>query len=341
MLSKPVHMNRIVRYTTLLALAAATPSLFAEISVPAVPAAAARSGNCDLLASNTVRATYVGQHDLAVQTINDDAPTTAKVAVFEVIDLLGYKKYNRFGDGRLTAGTKFTISMSRELPGQPASIADTIEQMQPGEEAVLRVDHLYLMNGQQGEPLRVCSRMARRAAQPAVTTEQPATPAAPADGSAPAEAPSVSNNVPLPTVGAPAPNTASGSTFSATSTSVSITRDANGNMTQTRTESVYDPATGQMKTRMFINGAEVDPQTKQPLLQSVTPAPAAQTAPAAQSSAPAEPAPTPAKDNGSDDTIVEHGDAPAATAPEAPAATDTPAPAPAAPAPAPAEEEGF
>lgn len=327
-------MNRIVRYTTLLALAAATPSLFAEISVPAVPAAAVR-GNCDLLASNTVRATFVGMHDLTVQTINDDAPTTAQVAVFEVIDLLGYKKYNRFGDGQLTPGTKFTISMSRELPGQPADIADTIAQMQPGEEAVLRVDHLYLMNGQQGEPLRVCSRMARRAAQPAVTTEQPA---APAEGSAPTNAPSVSNSTPLPSVAAPAVS----SSFSASSTSVSITRDANGNMVQTRTESVYDPATGQMKTRMYINGTEVDPQTKQPLLQpAAQPSPAAQPAPEAQP-APAEPAPTPAKDNGGDDTIVEHGDAPAAPAPVAPAATDTAAPAPAAPAPAPAaEEEGF
>lgn len=317
-------MNRIVRYTTLLALAAATPSLFAEISVPA-PMAAAVQGNCDLLASNTVRATFVGMHDLAVQTINDDAPTTAQVAVFEVIDLLGYKKFNRLGDGQLTTGTKFTISMSRELPGQPASIADTIAQMQPGEEAVMRIDHLYLMNGQQGEPLRVCSRMARRAAQPAVTTEQPA---APTDGNAPAPAdvPSVNNNLPLPSVGAPAP--AVSSSFSASSTSVSITRDADGNMVQTRTESVYDPATGQMKTRMYINGTEVDPQTKQPLLQPVAaPAPAA---PAAEP-APA-PAPAPADANG-DDTVVEHADAPAPATPAAPA--------PAAPAPAPAEEEGF
>lgn len=318
-----VRMNRIVRYTTLLALAAATPSLFAEISVPA-PAAAAMRGNCDLLASNTVRATFAGMHDLAVQTINDDAPTTAQVAVFEVIEPLGYKKFNRLGDGQLTPGTKFTISMSRELPGQPAGIADTIAQMQPGEEAVMRIDHLYLMNGQQGEPLRVCSRMARRAAQPTVTTEQPA---APADGAVPADAPSVSNNTPLSTINAPAP--AQQSSFSATSTSVSITRDADGKVTQTRTESTYDPATGQMKTRMYINGTEVDPQTKQPLLQNVAPAPAATETPAQAESAPA--APAPANDNG-DDTVVEHAGAPAQNDP----ATLSPA----TPAPA-AEEEGF
>lgn len=315
-------MNRFFRNTAVLALAVATPSLFAEISVP-TPAVAAVRGNCDLLASNTVRATFVGMHDLAVQTINDDAPTTAQVAVFEVIDLLGYKKYNRLGDGQLVPGTKFTVAMSRELPGQPAEIVDTLAQMQPGEEAVLKIDHLYLMTGPQGEPLRVCSRMARRAAQPAVTTEQPA---APADGSAPADAPSATNNLPLPTIGAPAP--AVSSHFSASSSSVSISRDASGKVTETRTESQFDPATGQMKTRMYINGTEVDPNTKQPLLQTVTPAPAPAETPAPTAEAPAAPAAPAAADNG-DDTVVEHVDAPAA--PAAPA----PAPAPA------AEEEGF
>lgn len=315
-------MNRFVRYTTFLALAAATPSLFAEISVPA-PMAAAVQGNCDLLASNTVRATFVGMHDLAVQTINDDAPTTAQVAVFEVIDLLGYKKYNRLGDGQLTAGTKFTISMSRELPGQPASIADTIAQMQPGEEAVMRIDHLYLMQGQQGEPLRVCSRMARRAAQPAVTTteETPATPTT-AEGST-ASLPDT-----LAPLGGAATTGNGGMHFSATSSSVSLSRDAEGNITQTRTESHYDPATGQMKTRMFINGTEVDPQTKQPLTQPMAvPAPAPAAAPS--------PADAPKTADNGDDTVVEHSDAPA---PQAAPQTTTPA----APEPATTPEgEGF
>lgn len=322
-------MNRFVSYTTLLALAITTPVLFADLSaqMPAAAPAATR-GNCDLLASNTVRATFVGLHDLAVQTINDATPSTAQVAVFEVIDLLGYKKYNRLGDGQLTPGTKFTVAMNRELPGQPADIADTIGQMQPGEEAVLKIDHLYLMNGPQGEPLRVCSRMARRAAQPAVTTTEPAP--APA-GEQPAPAPLPDTLAPL---GGAAAATGTGNVqFSASSTSVSVTRDENGNIVQTRTESKFDPASGQMKTRMFINGTEVDPQTRQPLAQPVSaPAPAAEAAPAPAADKPAE-EPKPAEND--DDTVVEHVDAPAPQpAPEA-ATPTAPAPAPA------AEEEGF
>lgn len=325
-------MNRFVSYTTLLALATSTPVLFADLSaqVPAAAPAAVR-GNCDLLASNTVRATFAGMHDLAVQTINDDAPTTAQVAVFEVIDLLGYKKYNRLGDGQLTPGTKFTVAMNRELPGQPADIVDTISQMQPGEEAVLKIDHLYLMNGAQGEPLRVCSRMARRAAQPAVTTTEPAPAPAPA-GTETAPAPLPDTLAPLG--GAAAATGAGNVQFSASSTSVSVTRDASGQLVQTRTESKFDPASGQMKTRMFINGTEVDPQTRQPLAQPAAapaPAPAAEQAPAPAADKPAE-APK-AEENG-DDTVVEHVDAPAPQpAPEAAS--------PAAPAPAAAEGEGF
>lgn len=324
-------MNRFVSYTTLLALATSTPVLFADLSaqVPAAANAAVR-GNCDLLASNTVRATFVGMHDLAVQTINDDAPTTAQVAVFEVIDLLGYKKYNRLGDGQLTSGTKFTVAMSRELPGQPADIVDTISQMQPGEEAVLKIDHLYLMNGAQGEPLRVCSRMARRAAQPAVTTTEPAP-----EGTNAAPAPLPDTLAPLG--GAAAATGAGNVQFSASSTSVSVTRDASGQIVQTRTESKFDPASGQMKTRMFINGTEVDPQTRQPLPQPVAaPAPAAEQAPAPAADKPAEtpkPAEAPKAEENGDDTVVEHVDAPAPQpAPEAAA--------PSAPAPAPAAEEG-
>lgn len=328
-------MNRFVSYTTLLALAASTPVLFADLSaqVPAAAPAAAR-GNCDLLASNTVRATFVGMHDLAVQTINDAAPTTAQVAVFEVIDLLGYKKYNRLGDGQLTSGTKFTVAMSKELPGQPADIVDTISQMQPGEEAVLKIDHLYLMNGAQGEPLRVCSRMARRAVQPAVTTTENA-PTPTADSAEQTPAPLPDKLAPLG--GAAAATGAGNVQFSASSTSVSVTRDASGQIVQTRTESKFDPASGQVKTRMFINGTEVDPQTRQPLAQpAATPAPAAETAPTPAADKPAEepkPAEAPKSEEHGDDTVVEHVDAPAPQpAPEAAA--------PAAPAPAPAAEEG-
>ncbi len=169
--------------TSLLMLAAASPVLLADISVGApvspTPQAPTRiMGNCDLLASNTVRATFVGVRALQMQSFDQAAPATVHVAVFQVIDNLAYKRLVRYGDGALKPGTCFTVAMSRDLPGQPATIVDTIAQMQPGEEAVMKIDHIYIFGDQEGKPLRPCSRMARRQGTGAAVA-QPAAPAAP------------------------------------------------------------------------------------------------------------------------------------------------------------------
>ncbi len=167
--------------TSLLMLAAASPALLADINAtgtPATPTPQAPTrvmGNCDMLASNTVRATFLGVRALQTQSYDQAAPATVHVAVFQVLENLAYKRLVRYGDGALKPGTCFTVAMTRDLPGQPASIADTIMQMQPGEEALLKIDHLYIFGDQEGKPLRPCSRMARRQA---VATQQPVAPIA-------------------------------------------------------------------------------------------------------------------------------------------------------------------
>ncbi len=174
--------------STIIAMSVASPALLADLSVgassptPQMPTQV--QGNCDLLASNAVRATYLGQIALAVQSIDQEAPGTMQVAVFQVIDNIAYRRYVRYGDGPLEAGTKFSVSMSRELPGQPASIADEIALMQPGEEAVLKIDHLYIFGEQEGRAIRPCTRMAR--AQAPTATPKPApTPAQPGSATVP------------------------------------------------------------------------------------------------------------------------------------------------------------
>ncbi len=165
--------------TSLLMLAAASPALLADItatSTPATPTPQAPTrvmGNCDLLASNTVRATFLGVRALQTQSFDQPVPTTVHVAVFQVIENVAYKRVVRYGDGSLKPGACFTVALTRDLPGQPANIADTIIQMQPGEEALLKIDHLYIFGDLEGKSIRPCSRMARRqgvaAPVPAVT----------------------------------------------------------------------------------------------------------------------------------------------------------------------------
>lgn len=259
------------------------------VSVPGItaPAPAPSEGNCDLMAANTVRAGFVGLRDLAVQRVDEDAPSTVQVAVFQVIDSLGYRRFNRFGDGQLTPGTQFTIAMNKELPGQPSANVDTIASLQPGAEVIMRVDHLYLRTGQEGESIRACARLAQ------------ANAAAPA---APAAAPA-----PLPIPGA-MPQQTPGMSLQMSSRSFSMTTDASGQMQTVQTSRVYDPATGQIKTRMLINGVEVDPETRQPLAPAQAPVqPEATPAPAPVSEQQAQ---QEAADDDGNDTIVEHNDNP-------------------------------
>lgn len=285
-------MSRIITLSSVVALALSTPVLQAS-DAPALRAmptsltTAPTEGNCDLMAANTVRAGFVGMRNLAVQRVDEEAPSTVQVAVFQVIDSLGYRRFNRFGDGQLTPGTQFTIAMNKELPGQPAANVDTISTLQPGAEVIMRVDHLYLRAGQEGESIRACARLAQ------------ANSAAPA---APAAAPA-----PLPIPGA-MPQQTSGMSLQMSSRSFSMTTDASGQMQTVQTSRVYDPATGQVKTRMLINGVEVDPETRQPLAPALAPVqPEATPAPAPVSEQQAQ---QEAANDEENDTIVEHNDNP-------------------------------
>ncbi len=184
--------------STVVAMAVACPALLADLSVgatsptPQMPTQV--QGNCDLFASNAVRATYVGQRTLFSQSVDQDAPVSVQVAVFRVIDNIAHRRYLRYGDGPLTAGKLIAIEMNRSLPGQPSSVVDEIMLMQPGEEAVLKIDHLYVFGGkQEGKDVRPCTRFARAQPQPVqqpaymppVAAPQPARPGSTSIGTVP------------------------------------------------------------------------------------------------------------------------------------------------------------
>lgn len=145
-----------------------------ETTVPAAPSVG--RGNCDLMASNTVRAVFHGIQQA-------DPQGTVQVAVFEVVQNLAHKRVVRYGDGQMPAGMIFTVTMDRYLPGQPSSVVDEIMQMQPGEEAVMKIDHLFLFEEPQGQNIRPCTRLARKPATapvpgsvPSVLPQQPGVP---------------------------------------------------------------------------------------------------------------------------------------------------------------------
>lgn len=291
-------------------LALAAPAAWADITVPA-PSVAAPVGNCDLLAANTVRAALRDVRDITTQSLEQDQPVTTKVAVFEVIENLAYKKYVRYGDGRLEPGARFTVELRKDIPGQPAAIADEISQMKQGEEAVLKMDHLYMLGQAGSDPVRACSRIARSGAD-APAPVQPA----PQEGQTPqggTPAPQQQGDASVPTTAAPLgsggggrvpvlppddddeddplgmgsgmgavvnsllqggmPGGSGGSSFQ-----ISFGGGNGANVQSTQVMQQYDSRTGKMVKRMFINGVEVDPETRQPL-QPAQPAQPAQAKP--------------------------------------------------------------
>lgn len=299
-------MNTTSLLGSIVALAAFASAAQADINVGIgtnAPRAGSVRGNCDLMATNTVRATFKGLKDVPAVGLDADPAAKAQVAVFEVIENLTHRRLVRYGDGAMPVGMIFTVAMDKQMPGQPADIVDTISQMQEGEETVMRIDHLFLYGEPDGKFLRPCARMARRAAEPAPATQ---------NNTAAGETAQV-----LPTSVAPLTGNGSigisGGTRTATSHSVSISTVPDGQggfktyKEETRSELI--PGTNEVKTRMFINDVEVDPRTRQPLAPApvATPTPAPAPAPAATPTpTPAQtPAPLPAAPAPGDDTVVE------------------------------------
>lgn len=155
----------------LAAMVALTGTTMAETGTTTPTTANAGKGNCDLMASNTVRAIFRGTQ------LSGDQNNT-QIAVFEVVQNLAHKRHVRYGDGLMPAGMLFSISLDPTLPGQPTSIIEEINQMQIGEEAVIKIDHLFLFDEPQGINIRPCTRLARKPATPAMPT-MPAYPGVP------------------------------------------------------------------------------------------------------------------------------------------------------------------
>jgi hypothetical protein len=101
----------------------------------------------------------------------------------------------------------------------------------------------------------------------------------------------------------------SGMQITSRSSSFSMTTDASGQMQTVQTSRYYDSTTGEIKTRMLINGVEVDPETRQPLAPALAPVqqPEITPAPAPVSEQQAQ---QDAEEDDENDTIVEHNDNP-------------------------------
>ncbi len=291
-------MKKITLFTSLVASAMLSPILMAQIPM-LVPAPVMVQPSAKQFSSNAVRAIFRGfKQQESSPTLSDmltpPAPNTPpmaqqRIAIFEVIESLAYKRLSPYASKQLEAGELFKVELDIPLLGQSEEITEMVKNLQVGEEVVAKLDELFVFDGQQqGRLTTPLVRMVRRNAPPQNHTDVIPAP----NPTAEIQAVDPADATPQPIQGAlPMPQNQSASNrdngpiirrnTTSNSSFVSV-RSVNGVTETVQVQQERLPGTNEVRTRMFINGVEVDPQTKQPL--STTPA-----APAT----PNEPAPSP------------------------------------------------
>ena len=259
---------------------------YGDISLgrPAVPNITRNDAyHCDLLASNAVRAALKEIRSVPIVSLESATPTTAQIAIFEVKQNLRHCRYDRMGDGALSVGKLFPVSLSGDVPGQDAALADQIREMKPGDEAIMNIDHIYLFREEGNENVRSCTRFAKARPQGEMP---PPPPSAQLPGVA---SPDSQTQQPAATP-QPSVRVSSGFTGRSVESRVTVEPDGKGGSVRKKVEIHREwTADGKQQVRKFINDVEVNPDTDQPLPLS---APQSEAAPA--------PAPAPAPAGGDD-----------------------------------------
>lgn len=150
-----------------LSLIGSAPLAAQQPAYPApLPSAVQQVGNCDLLASDTVRAVFL---DITSTDRGD------YVARFEIVEALAHEPISPHAKlNAMQVGETFSILLRNDVPGQPASIMQGLVALRPGQLAVMRLDRLFMLDpSDYGERL-VCARfrpLNSSANQPAAGSE--------------------------------------------------------------------------------------------------------------------------------------------------------------------------
>lgn len=232
--------------------------------------------NCELLASNTVRAKLQDIRRVPLSKIEPSA--SINIAIFEVLDALAHEQYSRYGDPKMEEDNIFAVELRDDLPGQPREIAHKIAQMELGESAILKIDHIFLTHNSM--QLRPCSRIAikSKSPRPAPATTPSAIPAGsvspdsnviiegdrPASTEPTALAPQAIQSHPADQPlrqNSPQPYIKQ-----------QVTGQPNTAQQNIRIHEELIPGSNQIRRRMFINDLEVNPETLQPFPSTSLPA---------------------------------------------------------------------
>ncbi|MBR5887393.1 MAG: hypothetical protein IKZ07_04195 [Akkermansia sp.] len=147
----------------------AMPSLFA-LPMP---------DKADLLATNTIKAVYMGTQERPCMFRTALCPNrcghAAKVAAFQVIENESYSKPGKYGDGKAEAGSVVMVDVKNETPGQDEAVNKLISTLTPGDTVRMTQEHYYGDFGGCMSPFRPITKIEKlgeKAPAPEVQPEQ-------------------------------------------------------------------------------------------------------------------------------------------------------------------------
>ena len=125
--------------------------------------AAPMPAKADLLATNTVVATYLGTKErpcmFRTALCPDRCNHGAKVAMFRVTANENYAKPGKYGDDKAEPGSLLMIDVKNDTPGQSDEVKALIAGLTVGDKVRMTQDHYYGDFGQVVEPFRPVTKI--------------------------------------------------------------------------------------------------------------------------------------------------------------------------------------
>ena len=132
--------------------------LAAMLSVPSVLMAAPLPEKADLLATNTVVAVYRGTVKppchFRTALCPDRCGHSREQAVFTIKTSEDYSHPGKYGDDRLTPGTKWMIGTKDDVPGQDVAVLSQLAGLKPGDTVRMTISHYYVTVKNSSYPVR-------------------------------------------------------------------------------------------------------------------------------------------------------------------------------------------
>ncbi len=102
----------------------------------------------DLLASNSVKASFVGVEDRPCRHLTSECPDkcghATRIAKFLVIENKGYEKPGQYGDDKAEPGKILIVDVKRDIEGQDVAVAAAIAKLQKGAKVDMTITHYYV-----------------------------------------------------------------------------------------------------------------------------------------------------------------------------------------------------